>query len=243
MTKVCVITYLYGDYDRLNDIEQSVDADYYCFTDNILLKSNTWNIVYEPYKNLVKYFLKKYSLNENKVLQISIAKYANFYIDKKYDYYVKVDANVQLINEKLLEECILKLQQYDAEILYSKHPFGSFSKDIELSKKMKVYKNNKFDKIEEEFGVFSETKKNLDNLHIWNGFSVMSYECYEKFNLDEIVYYYYDKYSNDSLTSRPQGQILEFLYILEKNMKFILIPNIREDNKNTHVCEHLKRRI
>lgn len=246
MTKVCVITYLYGGYDNLNDVVQSVDADYYCFTDNILLQSKTWKIIYEPYNNLVKYFKDKLSVNENlkSLMRVTISKYVNFYIEQKYDYYVKVDANVKIINKDLIKNCIELLKSNNAEILYSKHLLGSFTNDLTLSKKMSVYQNINFEKLLNDMNEQCKLyNKNLDKMHIWNGFSIMTYECYKKMDLNELMYINYKKYTLKGFYTRPQGQLFEYLYILEKKIKFILIQNILGDKINTYVCEHIKKRV
>lgn len=246
MAKVCVITYLYGGYDNLNDIVQSVDADYYCFTDNILLQSNTWKIIYEPYNNLVKYFKDKHCVNQNlkSLMQVSISKYANFYIEQKYDYYVKVDANVKIINKDLIKNCIELLKSNNAEILYSKHTLVSFTNDLKLSKKMSVYQNTNFKKLLNDMNEKCKLyNKNLDQMHIWNGFSIMTYECYKKMDLIELMYINYEKYILKGSCTKPQGQLFEYLYILEKQIKFILINDIYNDKKHTIISCHLKKRI
>ena len=246
MTKVCVITYLYGGYDNLNDIAQSVDADYYCFTDNILLQSNTWKIIYEPYNNLVKYFKDKHYINQNlkSLMQVSISKYTNFYIKQKYDYYIKVDANVKIINKDLIKICIQNLKSCDAEILYSRHSLGSFSNDLNLSKTMSVYQNTNFKKLLNDMNEKCELyNKNFDNMHIWNGFSVMTYNCYKNFKIDELMYINYEKYVLKGSPTKPQGQLFEYLYILENKFKFILINDIYNDRKNTIINGHLKKRL
>ena len=47
--KVCVYTCITGNYDNLNEITPEVyeeNIDYYCFTNNQNIKSDTWNVVY-----------------------------------------------------------------------------------------------------------------------------------------------------------------------------------------------------
>ena len=47
MNKICVYTCITGDYENLKEIEKKESGiDYYCFTNNRNIKSNTWNIVY-----------------------------------------------------------------------------------------------------------------------------------------------------------------------------------------------------
>lgn len=43
--RICVYTCITGNYDNLKDINQEDGIDYYCFTNNPNIKSNTWKIV------------------------------------------------------------------------------------------------------------------------------------------------------------------------------------------------------
>ena len=46
MNKICVYTCITGDYDNIREIDKKERGiDYYCFTNNDKLKSDTWNIV------------------------------------------------------------------------------------------------------------------------------------------------------------------------------------------------------
>ena len=45
--KICVYTCITGNYDNLKEITKlEKKIDYYCFTNNKNIKSNTWNVVY-----------------------------------------------------------------------------------------------------------------------------------------------------------------------------------------------------
>ena len=45
--KICVYTCITGDYDNLKEIANMEEGiDYYCFTNNKKIKSNTWNVIY-----------------------------------------------------------------------------------------------------------------------------------------------------------------------------------------------------
>lgn len=45
--RICVYTCITGDYDVLNEIENiEEEIDYYCFTNNKNIKSNTWKVIY-----------------------------------------------------------------------------------------------------------------------------------------------------------------------------------------------------
>lgn len=51
--KICVYTCITGDYDNLKEIPKlEKGIDYYCFTNNKKIKSNTWNVIYIEDENL-----------------------------------------------------------------------------------------------------------------------------------------------------------------------------------------------
>ena len=44
--KICVYTCITGDYDNLKEIKKEEGIDYYCFTNNKKITSNSWNVIY-----------------------------------------------------------------------------------------------------------------------------------------------------------------------------------------------------
>ena len=51
--KICVYTCITGDYDNPKEIPKlEKGIDYYCFTNNKKIKSNTWNVIYIDDENL-----------------------------------------------------------------------------------------------------------------------------------------------------------------------------------------------
>lgn len=81
---LCVYTCITGDYDDLHEIahpEKSVD--YYCFTNNKNLKSNTWKIVHISNSNL-----------NNHLLSRKIKMLGHPIINENYDTSVWMDASV-----------------------------------------------------------------------------------------------------------------------------------------------------
>ena len=58
--KICVYTAITGDYDNLHEIdEMEKGIDYYCFTNNKNIKSNTWKVIYIEDKNLSNVLLAR----------------------------------------------------------------------------------------------------------------------------------------------------------------------------------------
>lgn len=104
MNKICVYTCITGDYDNLKPISRELGVDYICFTNNRLLTSKTWDIVYID--------------DEENIGNIALArKYKiiiNDYIKEKYDISVWVDGAVVIrgsIIDFLETKCNLK--EYD----------------------------------------------------------------------------------------------------------------------------------
>lgn len=52
MNKICVYTCITGEYDNLKEIELEKEIDYYCFTNNKKIKSNSWNVIYIEDNNI-----------------------------------------------------------------------------------------------------------------------------------------------------------------------------------------------
>ena len=83
MNKVCVYTCITGDYDNLNEIVKEKNIDYYCFTNNKNIKSNTWNVIYIEDDKL-----------DNQRLSRKIKMLGHDIINEKYDISVWMDADI-----------------------------------------------------------------------------------------------------------------------------------------------------
>ena len=104
MNKICVYTCITGDYDTLKEIKfLDKEIDYICFTNNHLITSNTWKIVYIENEGLDNIALsRKIKIIGNDILcnyetliwidgalklEKSIMSFLNNYCDlKKYDF-------------------------------------------------------------------------------------------------------------------------------------------------------------
>lgn len=126
--KNCVFTTIIGDYDNLPNINKRNDNwDYFCFTNNINLKSNEWKIIYYDLPNfnnitdikLSRYFktnFDKYLLSYNNLLYID----ARMDIIKNIDGYLKhlgdndinfmIHPNAKTIKEEMDRVLIGKLE-------------------------------------------------------------------------------------------------------------------------------------
>ncbi|MBR3199001.1 MAG: DUF616 domain-containing protein [Bacilli bacterium] len=52
MNKICVYTCITGNYDNLKGIKKEKNIDYFCFTNNKNVKSDTWKVIYIEDENL-----------------------------------------------------------------------------------------------------------------------------------------------------------------------------------------------
>jgi hypothetical protein len=112
MSKICFITAIYGNYETSckKFVNQTLETDFICFTDNPNIISNGWTIDTTPY-HLAKTHLEDSSyVNsiDNNKHTFNIAKYYkqafnNIPILAKYDVVVWLDGTVQIIYDKTSE--------------------------------------------------------------------------------------------------------------------------------------------
>ena len=113
MSKICFITAIYGDYEISckKYVQQTIDTDFICFTDNQDIISNGWIIDTTQYHSINKSPLDDDNFNNsftNNTHTFNIAKYykqafQNISILKKYDVIVWVDDTIEIINDRTSE--------------------------------------------------------------------------------------------------------------------------------------------
>ena len=92
--KLCVYTCITGDYDNLHEVScPEKGIDFYCFTNNKNLKSDTWKIIYIKNNRL-----------DNHHLSRKIKMLGHPIINKKYDISVWMDASI--IWEKSVQDFV-----------------------------------------------------------------------------------------------------------------------------------------
>ena len=119
-----VYTTIYGDYDNLKD-QPDIGADYICFTDNPNLRSDCWDIRYEPvYQHLHPRLRAKF----NKLI-------CPFNTLSLY-----IDGSIQIVNPNIIEELGKFLNNGFAVYI---HPSGrdSIISEYLASKDMEKYQN------------------------------------------------------------------------------------------------------
>lgn len=86
--KVAVYTALTGDYDHVNEIlYKEVGVDYFLFTNNPSIRSNTWKVVFVN------------SELDNQLLSREIKMLPHKYLDNEYDLSIYIDANAIIYGE------------------------------------------------------------------------------------------------------------------------------------------------
>jgi hypothetical protein len=117
MATICFITAIYGSYEKLckQFVNQTIDTDFICFTDNSDIISNGWIIDTTPYHLMNKSELDNDTFTNslcNNTHTFNIAKYykqsfSNIPILEKYDVIVWLDGTIEVIYDKT-SEYILK---------------------------------------------------------------------------------------------------------------------------------------
>lgn len=112
--KVAVITAIFGNYESSlkTPAKQTVDTDYYCFTDNAnIIASDDWKIITEPYHvthNEDDNYLNSLRTNKHTFM---IAKYYKCHFNKipilnNYDIVIWIDGTIKITDPKCIETCI-----------------------------------------------------------------------------------------------------------------------------------------
>lgn len=219
--KIAVYTCITGNYDELKEIDKKLlekDIDYYCFTNNKNIKSNTWKIIY----------IEDFSLT-NHMLNRKIKMLGHELINN-YDILVWIDGNVSLkkkITTFLKEQCNLEKYPFcafkhpDRNCIYDEATacvrLKKDKKDI-IVKQMEFYKKDNYPRNNGlcEMAIFVKKPKDrkvIETMKLW----------YEMLN----------KYSK-----RDQ---LSFMWCVTKtSLDIEILPLIVNDNKYFSRISHFK---
>lgn len=107
--KIAIYTAVYDNYEILRDPIVVNGVDYICFSDDLSLKSDIWNIRYlrNTHKSgLGSMFVKYIKLNSQRYL-------------REYDYVIWIDANIVITNKNILKYLADKL--FSTNIILFKH--------------------------------------------------------------------------------------------------------------------------
>lgn len=154
--KYAIITSIYGDYDNLkdHDIPNKDLVDWYCFTDNVKIKSDQWKMIYKPYhledpdagefSNFKNYYSNLDKSKNSKIYNMMCAKYYkikthNIDILQKYEYFIWIDGSI-FLRPNFIKNMIANCNKF--EMINFKHSERNNIKDeYDLSIKIPKYKN------------------------------------------------------------------------------------------------------
>ena len=172
--RYCVISLIFNNYEIVREIvEKSENCDYFLFTDNPNLISETWQVIY----------LKEFDTNELKGIQKTIMfKYSCYkYIPniEQYEYFIRIDHSIQIF--KPLDCIIDYMKKYKYDIMCTIHPVRDTFND-EYNAWIE-YRNldNRFKDI-----FFNYCKK--DNIGLIETTVMVYKNCKEIFNLLDCIY-------------------------------------------------------
>ncbi len=181
MNKICVYTCITGEYDDLKEIKnKEKNIDYYCFTNNRNIKSNTWKVVYINNCGVDDHRLaRKIKILGHPIIfkyDISVWQDASVRFKTKINYFIK--EYFDLDNDALCipkHYCRKSVNEEALECIRLKKD----SKDIIL-KQMDFYKREKFN---DDLGLFETTVfiRN-NNCKLLNDMSKIWYDMIEKYS-------------------------------------------------------------
>ena len=98
MKKYSVLTYIIGEYELVQEIEEKDnDAEYILVTDNPRITSNTWNVIYETFPQSYSTFDKCYAIRFNPF------KYCDSNICLRIDGSIRIKKSTQKIVDDFIE--------------------------------------------------------------------------------------------------------------------------------------------
>lgn len=232
MKKIVVYTCIYGNYDQLGThMQQDVDCDYICFTDNPTLESKQFRIVnYQPIShekaNLYLGFDKSTinPINYN-IVNTILCRSALPLLEplQSYQICIYIDANTYFSKPDILSEALKKVENH--LFIFTQHPWRNTIKSEALtSLRCSKFANTDMLKQIQTYQEQGYPDKGL----YWNGF------CFylQPFAQEMENFYHdytqelYNYIRNPRLKFHPQGQ-LALPYVLWKNNfidKIIVLP-------------------
>ena len=218
--KKCVYTCITGNYDNLNEISKEIyedNIDYYCFTNNKNIKSDTWKVIYIEDKEL-----------SNNLLSRKIKILGNDIVDK-YDTTIWIDGNT-IIKKKISEflKNEIDLKKYD--IASFKHRFRNCIYD-EAIECVKLKKDNK-DIIKKQVDFLKNDKYPENNGLYETGILVRKNNKYVK----QTMQLWYEMVSNYSIRDQ-----LSFNWVIYKTgIKTQTINMDVTENNYFNIISHIK---
>lgn len=177
--KYSVITFIFGNYEKLHEItaEKEADVEYICVTDNEDLTSNTWKMVVDHDLDGKGAFDKCFSVRYNPY------KYVNSDICVRIDGSIELKKSITPLVEKFIESgcdaCFMLhpyrdniITEYNTWIQYRQFPLTIAQKHVDFLQRL-GYDFNKKGLIELGFSICKKNKINEDINRIM--YSTMKY--------------------------------------------------------------------
>lgn len=254
MSKICFITAIYGNYELSckKYIEQTVETDFICFTDNIHIINNGWIIDNTPYhlENKSQLDTDNYnnSISNNKHT-FNIAKYykaafQNIPRLKEYDVIVWLDGTVEIIYEKTSEYILNNI--YNKKIIGWHHEYrnGILNEEVKAShfeRYTSTFWNHQpqpYQDVDKQYidyvndgyndSFFKNMNSHTHHFGVW-------LTCFVAFlNKDNDIKSFLDLWYLNILKYTTQDQI-SFPYVVQKTN---IIPYTLPNNEITGDCPH-----
>jgi hypothetical protein len=143
MAKICFITAIYGNYELTckKYVQQTIETDFICFTDNPKIKSNGWIIDTNPYhlthQSNIDNNTYINSISNNKHT-FNIAKYykqafINIPILHKYEVVIWLDGTIELINDNISKYILDNIYTHKIIGWHHEHRFGKLGDEVKAS--------------------------------------------------------------------------------------------------------------
>jgi hypothetical protein len=264
MNKICFITAIYGNYEASckKFVEQTVQTDFICFTDNVNIINNGWIIDNTPYHINNKSELDDDSYTNslcNNKHTFNIAKYYkqafnNIPILKDYDVVVWLDGTIEIIYDKTSEYILNNI--YKEKIIGWNHEerngylINEVNESINFYRYSSTYWNGQsqpFQDIKKQFqdyiddgqhfSFFKSIQPNNPNFGVW-------ITCFVAFlNKDEEVINFLKLWYLQTLKYTTQDQI-GFPYVCRKtNLIPYTLPNneVYGDKPHSNTMFYIKQ--
>jgi FkbM family methyltransferase len=206
--KIAIYTCIYGGYDNPKEyVEQDIECDYLCFTDNCNLRSNTFKIVvYEP-------LLAIPTVNANtanvSIVNTVLARSDLFLMAplRDYDICIMIDGNIELNKSNIISNVLKTVPHNNIDLVLSKHPWNNcIYQEAHFSMKIPKYNNTN---LTSQITKYSQEGYPSHNGLYWNGIIFYLHPFAENMR------HFYDLYTQELLEYHidklcrfhPQGQV------------------------------------
>lgn len=134
--KICVYTCITGSYDKVNEIKfKEPNIDYYLFTNNKKIKSNTWEVVYLDSELSDQLLSREIKILGHKIID-------------KYDVSVYIDGNI-ILKKKISEFLKDVMSKNDKYVAFKHSERNSIAEEMEACIEYKKEKPDKIEKLKE----------------------------------------------------------------------------------------------